>query len=73
MIQKILVHENCGRNGNAKNGKFIIFCRENVFEEDDIEEKLEGNSNDCMFIDFDNNFPFYYNQLNNNKKKWRNI
>eukprot|EP01083_Nonionella_stella_P019001 52844_1 len=40
-----------------KKGKFVNFCVENGFEEDDIDEEFQNNPSDCMYVEFDEEFP----------------
>eukprot|EP01083_Nonionella_stella_P058587 153410_1 len=40
-----------------KQGKFFRFCQENGFEEDDIDEEFANSPDDCMYPDFDEEFP----------------
>eukprot|EP01084_Bolivina_argentea_P282322 483223_1 len=44
---------------NARIGKFELFCNENAFDNEDVEEELEEtDSNECQLTDFDPSFPF---------------
>eukprot|EP01084_Bolivina_argentea_P302260 521708_1 len=38
-------------------GKFEASCDENGFGEEDIEDELETSAEECMLLDFDDNFP----------------
>lgn len=38
-------------------GKFWEFCDENGFDDEDLEEELENDPEDCMILEFDENFP----------------
>eukprot|EP01084_Bolivina_argentea_P079569 144318_1 len=40
-------------------GKFKQYCVENGFEDDGLEEEMDQeDAEDCMFVEFDDNFPF---------------
>eukprot|EP01084_Bolivina_argentea_P001902 3523_1 len=38
-------------------GKFDAACEENGFGEEDIADELETSAEECMLLDFDDNFP----------------
>eukprot|EP01084_Bolivina_argentea_P263713 446437_1 len=40
------------------NNKFIAFCEANGFDDNDINEELVSDADECMILDFDENFPF---------------
>eukprot|EP01083_Nonionella_stella_P211220 763941_1 len=50
------------------NGKFLIHCEDNGFDDDAIEEELQADPEECMVIDFDDNFPFPANNAPENEK-----
>eukprot|EP01084_Bolivina_argentea_P070046 127419_1 len=39
-------------------GKFLLFCDDNECDPDDINDELNGDAADCIYIDFDETFPF---------------
>eukprot|EP01084_Bolivina_argentea_P264917 448913_1 len=39
-------------------GKFIAYCEENGFELEDIDDELTNDAADCIYCDFDEDFPF---------------
>eukprot|EP01084_Bolivina_argentea_P306995 530574_1 len=38
-------------------GKFFASCDENGFVDDDVADDLEASADECMLLDFDDNFP----------------
>eukprot|EP01084_Bolivina_argentea_P004121 7805_1 len=38
--------------------KFIAFCEDNGFYDEDVKEELKQDFEDCMLIDMDDDFPF---------------
>eukprot|EP01084_Bolivina_argentea_P204466 349182_1 len=47
-------------DGDGETGKFIAFCEDNGLEEDDLEDELVGEAKDCMYLEFDEEFPFQF-------------
>eukprot|EP01084_Bolivina_argentea_P290016 498109_1 len=38
-------------------GKFLAYCIENGFEEDDIDEEFNNEPSECLYVEFDEEFP----------------
>eukprot|EP01084_Bolivina_argentea_P277054 472861_1 len=49
-------------NVNYTENQFVDFCEENGFYNEDIEEELKADAEDCMLVDFDEDFPFPKNK-----------
>eukprot|EP01084_Bolivina_argentea_P290950 499948_1 len=69
-----LYYENVGRTDYVNNdgiGKFLQFATDNGLEEDDIDDELGEfvDAADCIYIDFDDDFPFESNFDDENKRK----
>eukprot|EP01084_Bolivina_argentea_P256874 432656_1 len=52
------------------NNKFVGFCEANGFYDDDVQQELQVDPEDCMIIDFDENFPFHKNIKPQEKNKF---
>eukprot|EP01084_Bolivina_argentea_P007982 14937_1 len=53
-------------------GKFLAFCRQEEFDVNEIDEELD-DIEDCMYLDFDDSFPFlpeYRNKDDFNKRQF---
>eukprot|EP01084_Bolivina_argentea_P135574 238875_1 len=42
---------------DTPDGKFLAYCVENGFEAEDIDDELANDAADCIYCDFDENFP----------------
>ena len=49
-------------------GKFEKFCISNAFEDDDIPQELDVEIDDCLLIEFDDNFPLHHISNNQDRK-----
>eukprot|EP01084_Bolivina_argentea_P097171 174697_1 len=55
-----IYYEDCGRDDyydEEKSGKFMSFCIANDLDDDDIERELNNDPQDCILLDFDQEFP----------------
>eukprot|EP01084_Bolivina_argentea_P005132 9699_1 len=56
-----IYYKRLGRNDYKNNedvGKFLEYCNENGLEEVDIDDELNGDPLDCIYLEFDEDFPF---------------
>eukprot|EP01084_Bolivina_argentea_P255779 430341_1 len=52
-------YKQCGRSDYYEDGmgKFMAFCLTNGLYDHDIEQEFNSDPNDCILVDFDENFP----------------
>eukprot|EP01083_Nonionella_stella_P208880 757693_1 len=49
-------------------GKFKLYCDDNGFEQNDIEEELSQGADDCMLVDFDGKYFPLTEELDEKKR-----
>eukprot|EP01084_Bolivina_argentea_P281256 481197_1 len=52
-------------------GKFEEYCEANGFDDEDVADELAAGAQECMLVDFDEDFPFNSN-IKNKKQKIKN-